>query len=112
MPENIKQLLKEMNGVKYGNILDYVFLHRKDGTICERQFAKFLKNLGVEPIEMPGKIIELPYEHPGFASGLYTCPNTVIRWNPGDTKKFRICSPGWRYDGEQIIPIEIYPAED
>ena len=109
---DLKELLKQMNDLRYGNILDYIYMHRKDGSIGERQFAKFLKELGVEPIEMPGKIIELPYEHPGFSSGLYVCPNTAINWKPGDVKKFRVCTSGWRYEGEQIIPIEIYPAED
>lgn len=111
MSVEIKELLKQMNGVKYGNLLDYIYMHRHDGTIGEKQFAKFLKELGVSPIEVPGKEIELQYEHPGFHTGLYSCPNTVLNWKPGDVKRFRICTPGWRLEDEQISPIEVCPID-
>lgn len=102
----VKGLLQKMNSSTYGNILDYVYMHRRDGSIGERQFAKFLRDLGVEPIEKIGKIIELEFENPGFRLGTYY-PLDTINWRPGDKKKFRVCTTGWRFDGEQILPIEI-----
>lgn len=112
MSVEIKELLKQMNGIKYGNLLDYIYMHRRDGSIGEKQFAKFLKAIGCNPIEVPGKIIELDYDNPGFRLGIYACSNAVIHWTRGDRKKFRICTPGWSYNDEQILPIEIIPVED
>lgn len=108
---DLKELLRRMNDQRYGNYLDYVYINRKTGPIGIRQFAKFLEELGVSPIEVPGKEIDLPYEHPGFHTGLYSCPNTVLNWKPGDVKRFRICTPGWRLGDEQISPIEVYPID-
>ena len=108
----IRDLLKQMNGVKYGNLLDYIYMHRRNGSIGEKQIARFFKDLGCNPIEVPGKIIELDYDNPGFRLGRYACSNAVIHWSRGDSRKFRVCTPGWSYNGDQILPIEIIPVED
>ena len=105
---DIKEILQKMNSLRYWYILDYIYMHRKEGSIGERNFAKFLEDIGVEPIEHAGKIIELEFENPGFRLGTYY-PLDTIDWKPGDKKKFRVCSTGWRYEGEQIHPIEITP---
>ena len=108
---DIKELLYNLNSNKYGCVLDYIYLHRKDGSICERNMAKFFKNLGVEPVEVPGKIIELEYDNPGFRHGVYSCVGDTVSWESGDTRKFRVLTPGWRYDGTQFCPIELIAVD-
>jgi len=108
--KEVKELLRTLNSAKYGFLLDYMYDHRK-GTVGEKMFCKFLKDNNIEPIEVVGKEIEIKYESPVFRLGVYSCSHTTISWGPGDVKKFRVCSPGWRYKGEQIIPIEVYPIE-
>ncbi len=98
------ELLMKLN--EHGGIFDYLYVHKDELSFVERNLVQFLKDLKVEPIEVPGKVITLTRQNPGFRLGVFK----LIGGNKTKEDyeaKFEIMTPGWRFNGCQIAPIEV-----
>ena len=88
------------------DLLNYLYMHRNEFSCSERATYKFFRDLGLEPIEVPGKIITLRKNNPGFRLGVFKVIDGKFK-ESNQEAKYSIMSPGWRFNGEQVLPVEV-----